>query len=153
MLQKMHLTIHIRAAREKVWDVMLQDATYRDWTTAFSPGSYYVGSWEPGADIRFLGPSHEGEGESGMISRIAEIRKPEFVSIEHRGFIQNGKEDLSSDAINVWRGSRENYTFVEKDGGTELVIDIDVPENEKTQMEGMWVTALARLKELAEAHA
>ncbi len=151
-MQKIHLSTTINAPVKKVWDTMLQDATYRDWTGAFNPGSYYVGSWEKGADIRFLGPSPDGKGgEGGMISRIAENKPYAFVSIEHLGFVMDGKEDFTSDMVKAWKGAHENYTFTEKDGGTELVIDLDISESEKETMEAMWKKALARLKELAEA--
>ena len=86
-MQKIHFSVQIQAARQKVWDTMLQDQTYRKWTKAFNEGSYYVGSWEEGADIRFLGPDPSGEGEGGMVSRIKERRPPEFVSIEHLGIV------------------------------------------------------------------
>ncbi len=147
----MHHTIFINAPKEKVWDLMLGDASYREWTSAFCPGSYYRGSWEEGAKILFLGPASEGREEGGMVSRIKENRLHEFISIEHLGVVKNGVEDTTSEAIKDWAGAFENYTFNEKDGGTELVVDMDVAEKEKTAMDGMWVKALERLKEMAEA--
>jgi uncharacterized protein YndB with AHSA1/START domain len=150
-MEKIHLTTFINAPREKVWDVMLSDASYRDWTSAFNPGSYYEGSWEEGSEIRFLGPDMAGEGAGGLVSRIAEIRPNEFVSIEHLGVIKNGVEDRSPEAMNGWAGALENYTFTEKDGGTELVIDQDMSAEERPTMEAMWQNGLARIKELSEA--
>lgn len=145
-----HLTTHINAPREKVWDTMLSDATYRAWTSVFMEGSYYKGSWDEGSKILFLGPSPDGSGEGGMVSRIAKNRLYEFVSIEHEGVVKNGVEDTESDAVKAWAGSYENYTFTDKDGGTELAIDMSLPESEKATMEEMWKKALAKLKELAE---
>lgn len=149
-MEKIHLTTFINAPRERVWDAMLSDASYRDWTSAFNPGSYFVGDWSEGSKILFLGPDLEGEGEGGMVSRIAESRKPEFVSIEHLGVVRNGVEDTASERVQKWVGVHENYTFNEKDGGTELVIDMDIDEAEKAFMEGAWEKALARLKQLVE---
>lgn len=150
-MEKMHVTTTINAPAKKVWDTMLQDATYRDWTSAFNPGSYYVGSWEKGADIRFLGPSPDGKGEGGMISRIAESTPYTFVSIEHLGIINDGKEDFTSEMVQAWKGSHENYALTEKNGVTELTVELDLPASEKDMMEAMWKKALVRLKELAEA--
>ena len=149
-MEKIHLTTFINAPREKVWDVMLSDATYRDWTSVFCPGSYYVGTWEEGSEMRFLGPSMTGEGEGGLVSRVAENRKPEFISIEHLGAIKDGVEERSSETMGAWAGAHENYTFIDKDGGTELTIDMDSLAEEKPSMEEMWQKALARIKELAE---
>lgn len=129
---------------------MLSDATYRQWTTAFNPGSYFKGSWDEGSKILFLGPNPDGNGEGGMTSRIVKNRLHEFVSIEHLGMINNGVEDTTSDAVKQWTSAFENYTFRESAGATELLIDIDVPDDYKIMFEDMWPRALQSLKELAE---
>jgi hypothetical protein len=150
-MQKIHLTAFINAPREKVWETMLGEETYKEWTAAFNPGSYYKGSWEQGSKILFLGPNPDGtSGEGGMVSRIAENRQYEFVSIEHLGVMVNGVEDTTSDFAKAWTPAFENYTFVEKDGGTELVIDVDVTEEMKEEMEAMWHKGLEKLKQMAE---
>ncbi len=149
-MQKLHQSIFINAPREKVWDAMLSDVTYREWTMPFNPGSYYRGSWDKGSKILFLGPNPSGQGEGGMVSRIAENRLHEFISIEHLGIIKDGVEDTMSDEVKPWAGAHENYTFVEKDGGTEVVVDIDSMELEMPSMEEMWEKSLQILKEIAE---
>lgn len=147
-MQKIHVSIFIRASREKVWDIMLSDATYREWTKVFKDGSYYQGSWEQGSKMLFLAP--EEGGEMGMVSRIAENRPYEYLSIEHRGFLKDGVEDTTSEAVKEWAGAYENYTFIDKDGGTELVIDMDSSDTERAFMEEAWKRGLERLKILAE---
>ncbi len=150
-MQKLHFSIQINAPREKVWDTMLEDATYRQWTAAFNPGSYYIGSWEQGSEMRFLGPDPEGkEGEGGMFSRIKENRLHEFISIEHLGMIKGGVIDTTSDEVKKWTPAFENYTFGDKDGGTEILVDIDVADEYADMFNGMWPTALNVLKELSE---
>lgn len=149
-MQKIHLTTFIQAPREKVWDVMLSDATYREWTSVFCPGSYYQGDWKRGSSILFLGPGQNDEGESGMVSRIEENRPYEFISIEHLGIIKDGVTDTESEEVKKWKGVHENYTFNKKDGGTELVIDMDINEEEKEFMEKAWKEALVSLKKIAE---
>lgn len=152
-MEKIHLTTFINAPREKVWDTMLGDKTYREWTSVFNPGSYYKGSWDKGAKMLFLGPDPtkpDSGIEGGMVSEIAESRKPEFVSIKHVGILVNGKEDMDSEFAKKWSPAFENYTFTEKDGGTELSVDMDIIEEEKENMEAMWKKGLAKLKEMAE---
>lgn len=148
-MQKLQFSIVINAPGEKVWDTMLNDDTYREWTSVFSPGSHYVGDWNHGSKILFLGPNGEGN-LSGMVSRIKESRIQEYVSIEHLGIVQNGKEDTSSEAAKEWAGVLENYTFKNLDGKTELIIDIESPDEFKVMFEESWPKALQRLKELAE---
>lgn len=43
-MKKIHSEITINASPEAVWNVMLEDDTYRKWTSAFAEGSYYKGS-------------------------------------------------------------------------------------------------------------
>ena len=148
-MEKLHREIFINAVREKVWDIMLSPLTYRDWTSAFHPGSYYKGSWEQGEKILFIGPDENGV-EMGMVSRIAENRKPEFLSIEHIGIYKYGVEDTESEEAKKWAPAYENYTLEEKDGGTELSIDMDIDTKERQMFEAMWDKALLRLKELCE---
>lgn len=152
-MQKLRESILIDAPREKVWDMMLGEATYREWTTPFSEGSYYIGSFEEGADIRFLGPDQENPEsgkEMGMVSKVRESRRPEFVSVEHLGFIKDGVEDFTSDEVKKWTPAFENYTFNEKDNGTEVVVELDTPDEYHQMMKDMWPKALQKLKEICE---
>lgn len=131
---------------------MLADDTYRDWTTAFTPGSYYKGDWSEGSKILFVGPLPDGAGEMGMVSRIAESRPHERISIEHLGIYKNGIEDTESAEAKKWAPAYENYTFAEKNGGTELTVEMDIDAAEKESFGAMWDAALARLKMIAEGN-
>jgi len=149
-MHKLNFSIVINAPKAKVWNTMLDDATYRVWTEAFTPGSHYVGDWSQGSKILFLGPNKTG-GASGMVSRIKENRLHEYISIEHLGEVHDGKEDTSSEAVKAWAGAHENYTFKEKDKNTEVLVGIDSSGGEFEEMfKDMWPKALQKLKELAE---
>ena len=150
VMQKLHFSILINASKEKVWHTMLDDKPYREWTAAFNPGSYYKGDWNKGSKMLFLGPNPETGEEGGMVSRIAENKPYEFISIEHLGIIQNGVEDTTSDEARKWAPAYENYTFKEKDGTTEVLVSLDVDEEEKELFNKMWLEALQKLKEIAE---
>jgi len=143
-MEKLHFKIDIKASKEKVWNTMLDDKTYRIWTEAFAPGSYYKGDWNKGSKILFLAPGEKGE--MGMVSRIKDNRKYEFISIEHLGDVKDGKEYTGTS----WAGALENYTFKENNGKTEVLIDVDSTEDFKELFQGMWPKALQKLKELAE---
>ncbi len=130
---------------------MLGDDTYREWTKAFHEGSYYKGNWEEGSKMLFLGPDENGLKDGGLVSYIKENKPYEFLSIEHRGLVSDGVEDTTSEMALAFAGALENYTFEEKDGGTELTIDCDMIESEFENMGAMWDEALEKLKEMAEA--
>lgn len=98
----------------------------------------------------FLGTDENGENEGGMVSRIAKNIPYKYLSIEHLGIIKDGVEDTTSEEATSWAPSFENYTFTEKDGGTEIAIDQDMEEQYITEFTVMWERALQKLKHLSE---
>ena len=144
-MKKLHFEVAIRAPRQRVWDVMLGPETYRDWTRAFAEGSYYEGSWDQGASIRFLSP-----GGDGMFARIAENRRHEHILIEHLGMLKDGKEDRDNPYAQAWAGAHEAYTFSEASGVTTVKVDVDTSDELEAAFAQMWEKALARLKGLCE---
>lgn len=149
-MEKLRFSIEINAPKKRVWDTMLADKTYREWTVPFSPGSYYKGNWDKGSKMLFLGPGEDGK-TMGMVSTIAENRPQEFISIKHLGLVKDGVEDTTSAEAKGWAGAMENYTFLQKNGGTEVVVDLSGLTNEFAEMfKPMWPKALQKLKELAE---
>ena len=147
-MEKLHISVEIKAPREKVWNTMLDRKTYKIWTEAFGPGSDFKGDWNKGSKILFTAPGEKGE--MGMVSRIKENRKHEYISIEHIVFVNEGKEDTTSEEVKKWAGALENYTFKEKNGSTEVLIDVDSEDEYKEMFQGMWPKALQKLKELSE---
>ena len=151
MKKKLHFSIVVNAPKEKVWHAMLDDKQYREWTRAFSPGSYYKGDWSKGSKMIFLGPDPETGNEGGMVSRIAENRPYEYISIEHIGIVQNGIEDTTSETARKWTPAFENYTFEDKDGATQVLVDMDADDEYEEVFNKMWPEGLKRLKAIAEA--
>lgn len=150
-MEKLTFSTVINAPREKVWHAMLDDVTYRQWTKPFNEGSRYVGTWETGSEMRFIGVDESGKEFGGMYSKIKEARPYEFVSIEHLGMIsETGAIDTTSEEVKKWSPAFENYTFSEKDGGTEVLAELTVPAEWKDMFTDTWPKALAILKEIAE---
>lgn len=145
-MEKLKFTTSIKADKKKVWDMMLQPATYMIWTTPFYPGSRYEGSLEKGSKIKFVGPDG-----SGMLSEVAESKPLEFISFRHYGEVKaDGVEDTTSESVKAWAPSLENYTFTEKDGVTELTIEMETTPDFAKMFEGMWPKALEILKDICE---
>jgi uncharacterized protein YndB with AHSA1/START domain len=151
-MKKLHFETKINAPVEKVYKTMLDESTYKEWTSAFSPdgSGYFKGSWEKGSKIFFIGTDPETGKEGGMVCRIAENNPNEFVSIEYVGILNDGVEDTTSDEAKKWTPGFENYTFKEENGITELQIDIDTADELAEEFEKMWPKALEKLKEIAE---
>ncbi len=133
--------------------IMLADKTYREWTKIFNPTSHFKGSWEKGSKILFIGTNEDGK-EGGMVSRIQENIPNRFVSIEHQGILENGKEKTSGPEVDAWSGGLENYTFSEQNGKTLLSINMQtktkLDENMSSYFAETWPKALERLKTICE---
>jgi uncharacterized protein YndB with AHSA1/START domain len=144
-MKNLRYSIHINASREKVWDAMLSDATYREWTAAFMPGSYFEGDWSEGSVMRFLAKDPETGKAGGMVSRVKENRSQEFISLEHYA-------ELHDDVEQPWPESGfENYTFAETEGGTDVTVDmLNVPDEYAGMFDDSWPKSLEKLKEIAE---
>lgn len=143
--QKLQLRTRINAPKEKVWNVLLQDETYRQWTAPFCEGSYAVGDWSLGSKVHFLSPDG-----GGLVSKVVEHQPNERITFEHQGFVKDGKEDFESEAVKGWQGSLESYQLKTVDGGTELAIEQDMETEHAEKFTTMWHQALQKVKELSE---
>ena len=130
----------IKAPRQHVWDAMLSPDTYKDWTSAFTEGSYYEGSWERGQRVRFLSPDGDG-----LLAEIVEIRPPDFVSMRHIGEIRKRVEHPAT-----WGESFENYSLTGDGDTTTVQVELDVDREHQEPMRAMWPKALERLARLCE---
>jgi len=137
----------IRAEKTKVWNLMLQDKTYREWTGEFHAGSYYEGTWNTGSEIRFFGPNDDGT-LGGMYSRIKENRPFDFISIEHLGLVTNGQLDTESNEARKWASALENYTFTSEGAETRLEVSLQVLPEYQAIFEDLWYRALSALKRI-----
>jgi uncharacterized protein YndB with AHSA1/START domain len=145
----MHFEITINTNAEKVFNIMLDEEKYKEWTYEFNPSSHFKGSWEKGSKMLFIGTSSDGN-TGGMISKIKENIPGRFISIEHLGEIKNGKEVNSGPEVDEWSGALENYTLKDVDGATLLEIDIDSIQKFKSYFAETWPKALKRLKLICE---
>jgi uncharacterized protein YndB with AHSA1/START domain len=145
----LHFEIMIAAPAEKVQRLMLADQSYREWTALFNPGSFYEGSWDEGAEIRFIGLNENGEKE-GMIGHIAVHKPQQYVSIAYTGVMDKGVDRFTGPDVDALASGREEYRFVARDGHTLLVIDMDDPGPYADYFKETWPLALQKLKEICE---
>ncbi|MEJ7644543.1 MAG: SRPBCC domain-containing protein [Chryseolinea sp.] len=145
-MKKLEYKIDIAAPRKKVWDTMLDEKTYKEWTSVAWPGSLYDGEWKQGKNIRFI-----SKDESGTLAVLEQVRPEEHIHAKHVAILlPGGVEDRTSDIAKGWVGITESYTFKERDGRTEVLVNISTHrEWEKMFNEG-WPKALAKLKEMCE---
>ena len=142
-LNRLHFSVDIAAPREKVWRVLWDDASFRDWSSVFAEGSHAVSDWNEGSSVQFIDPS----SGSGMASVIEKKRPGEFMSFRHESEIKDGKVQPPA----AWAGAHEDYTLTEKDGRTTLTIDLDTSDEYRQMLEDKFPAALQRVKQLSEA--
>jgi hypothetical protein len=142
IMEKIKFTQQINAPREKVWEVLWNDATYRKWTSVFSSDSHAQSDWKEGSKIHFL----DGKG-MGMYSIIETKIGNTQMTFKHLGEIKNGAEaPVKTD----WENARESYFLEEKNGGTELRVELDSVGEFKDYFNDTFPKALNLVKELAE---
>jgi predicted 3-demethylubiquinone-9 3-methyltransferase (glyoxalase superfamily)/uncharacterized protein YndB with AHSA1/START domain len=146
---ELHFEISIDSSPEKVFHSMIDKDHYGEWTSAFASDSHFIGSWDKGSRIMFLGHGPDGK-MGGMIGMIRENKPNKHISIEYLGMIEDGEEITSGPEVESWQGSTENYTFAGKNGSTLLSIDVDSNETYKDMFSEMWPKALNLLKDVCE---
>lgn len=85
-----------------------------------------------------------------MLSKIEQLNPGRFMSFKHLGAIIKGIDQPSDEESKKWEGAMENYHLHEKDGITELTIEIDSSENEANYFQKTNPIALERVKEISE---
>lgn len=145
-MKKLEFVINIHAPKKKVWETMLNPATYQQWVDVSWPGSYFQGKWKGGETLKFISP-----GQGGTAATITEFQLYDHVMAKHVAIVNpDGTLDTTSETAQTWIGTTERYSFLEKNHTTELKIEADTkPEWENMFTDG-WPNALQKLKEMCE---
>ncbi len=145
-MNRINFSVSIDAPASKVWDVLWNDNSYRQWTTVFCEGSYMETDWQVGGNTRFLGP-----GEGGMYSTIDGLKENQMVSFRHIGEVKDGVNLPLDDKSKTWSGATESYYLEEKNGKTELRVELDITEDHEAFFKESFPKGLEKVKELSEA--
>jgi hypothetical protein len=130
----------INAPKEKVWETLWNDSTYRQWTAAFMEGSYAKTDWKEGSKILFLTP--KGDGMFAIIEKKIPNRQMTF---RHLGEVKNGIEEAKD-----WGEARESYHLEDKNGITELDVQLDSVGEFEQYFNDTFPKALNILKQISE---
>ncbi len=142
-MKEMQFKIEINAPKEKVWQILWQDESLRDWSGIVDPGTYMVGELKEGATVQF----NSAEGY-GVTSLVAELVPDEFILFKHQADTQDsGKHNRDEQ----WTGGQESYKLTENHGVTVLEMSLDVPPELEKIMSASYPKALGRVKELSES--
>jgi len=139
-MEKLSFEIEINASPEKVWDVLWGEITYRQWTTAFTEGSFYEGTLEEGSIVKFFDSNNDG-----MYSQVEKNIPHKEMKFLHLGEIYDGIE-VPKD----WGEATEAYILEENEDGTKLKSEIQTPTEFKGFFEDKFPKALGIVKNLSE---
>lgn len=139
-MKKLQFSIDIEAPREKVWSILWDDKTFRDWANNIDEGMYMTGDLKEGNEVQFMSPN--GFGVASFVSKLA---VNEFVSFQHMMDTRDGEEREKE-----WTGGTESYSLTEKDGVTTLTIESGTPPEQEENFTIRLPKALQRVKILAE---
>ena len=144
-MERLEFTIRIKATAEKVWSVLWEDKTYREWTSAFCEGSYAVSDWNEGDKIHFMSPNGEG------MNSIIETKIPnEYMAFKHIGEIKDFKELPIDEEAKKWSGYMEVYKLIPDGEYVILTSFVDVIEKHIDYFKEAFPKGLEKVKEIAE---
>lgn len=141
-MKTIKLSTHINASREKVWSVLWDDSTYREWTSVFHEGSHAISDWKQGSEILFVGP----DGASGMFSSIETLIENDTMIFKHHGEIKEGVKQADA----TWNGSRERYFLTTEGNQTLLTVELDSDEAFEEYFSTTFPLALDKIKQISE---
>lgn len=142
-MKEMQFQIAIRATKEKVWDTLWQDATFRQWAGIIDPGTYMTSELKEGSEVQFI----SAENGYGVTSLVEKLVVHEFLLLRHQADTQDSGTQARE---KEWTGGTESYSLTEKDGTTTLTVTFDVPQNMEEYFKTNYPKALEQVKVLAE---
>lgn len=143
-------SIEINASKEKVWKVLWDDQTFRDWSGIIDEGTYMTGTLQEGNEINFIG-NNDGDVRYGVTSRVEKLIPGSHILLTRIADILVNKDGSIQKRDNQWTGSSESYDLTERDGKVILSNALDVPDELVGYFENKLPLVLERIKFLAES--
>jgi hypothetical protein len=144
-MKRLEFTIEINASKEKIWKILWEDATYRDWVSVFCEGTYVKTNWNEGDSVHFLTP--DGKGMNSIIEKKIEHQ---YIAFKHISELENFEPQPVDEAASEWSGGMETYELIENDSSVTVKVLMDTLEKYIEYFETTFPKALERVKELSE---
>lgn len=139
----MKFSIKIHATKERVWDTLWQDETFRQWASIIDPETYMVGNLREGNEVQFISSA----SGYGVTSSVEKLTPCEFLLLRHRA---DTKEEGKRDRKKQWTGGVESYSLREKNDITTLTVTFDIPSELEEEFKVSYPKALEKIKILSE---
>lgn len=142
-MEEITVFIEMNATKERVWSILWEDQSFRDWANIIDEGTFLKGDMVEGQEIEFQS-SVNGYGVTSLIEKLV---TNEFVLFRHHA---DTKESGQQEREKEWTGGTESYKLSEKNGVTTLTIKTEVPVELVELFNDRLPKALERIKLLAE---
>jgi reverse gyrase len=144
-MKTLEFKIFINAPREKVWQILWENESYREWASVFCDGTYAVSDWKEGDVVHFLSP-----GGMGINSIILKRVDDEYMAFKHLSEIKEYKVLSTDESQEGWSGAMETYRLISTENGTLLEATMDMVEKYTDYFEETYPKAFEKIKELSE---
>lgn len=142
-MKNVHFSIDIQAPKAKVWEVLWQDQTFRQWAGVIDPGTYMLGELREGGEVQFI----SAENGYGVTSLVEKLVPGELLLLRHHADTQDsGKHEREQQ----WTGGTETYALAEKNDTTVLTVSFSVPPELEAYFQVNYPKALEQVKILSE---
>lgn len=142
MIHRLKFSIDIPTEKDKIWQALWGDESYRSWAGVFYEGSYAISNqWEEGSTVLFLAPD-----KSGIYSIIGTHVPNEIMAFKHIGNVVNGEEQALDEESKKWTGTKEIYPLIKKANSNTLKVEIDILGEHLDFMKSKLPKALEKIK-------
>lgn len=139
-MNRLHFTIEISATKEKVWNTLWEDESYRKWTSVFMQGSYAETDWKEGSEVLFL--TEDGSGIQSLVDKN--------IPCEHMVFRHICELKKREPVGETWDNIREEYVLIPTAEGIHLEVTHDVTAGMGKYLLNTMPKAMEVLKALCE---
>jgi uncharacterized protein YndB with AHSA1/START domain len=137
---KIKKEITIAATPDKIWNVLVDHSTIKQWAAQFSEGTYVETDWQKDSDVIW----RDKEGKIGAKGKVVETEAPGKLKV----MFYDDPNAADGTPLGTYA---EHYTITGHDSNSVLSIEAGpLPHKEAEPMTSMWDKALAKMKELAE---
>jgi uncharacterized protein YndB with AHSA1/START domain len=136
-------SIEIKAGRERVWQVLTQQPYVNEAQSIFM--TTVKGEFKLGEQVLYLNSSG-----SGIAGKVTEFKPNVLLKVSIIAEAVNGKPDFENPSSKKWEGCYDQFSFLEKDGITTLLLESTCPAEFDNDFLSSWDKMLAKIKELAE---
>lgn len=144
-MKRLRFSIEINVPREKVWNTLWDDHSFRDWANLIDEGTYMVGELDEGRQVQWISAS-SGYGVTSLVEKLI---PNEIVVFRH---LADTMENGFLERENEWSGGQEIYSLQANKTGTTLIVELDAPPEQVETFQEILPKVLARVKVLAEAN-